>query len=808
MTQELFDSVFNYFPITFKPPPGDPYGITAQQLKDRLKDCISATSAFAPFAFPALLDKLDSTSLNTKRDVLAALSACITHYDPKIVSTHAVTIWDAVKSEILNIQEADLVQDHLDLLTLLTARLSQSHLSGLSSLLKPIVSECNTHFEDAPTKQSQLSARILASVMQADWHVAELAIKATLPNLFALHDASDSSVKRRGVIEVLNVMLHTSQILSATWQTRDEQGVIIRDQATSNALKDFTSDLFRRLFAAVDSSDSERSLRLAGLEGLTTFVVIPALIESHDLEKLVVTATRIAMIPAVVEADDVLAAAMKLLVESAKQSPDVVTSQAIPVLYADIPDCPESSSSSYTAPLESLVKLSVEPQIANVIIQRLRSKLTAALHQSAPQTFINAVLTALLYVFAFGSPAKEDGVIRVSYLWDMAKPLLEQAMALAPGNDQLQSQFAIDILARICQLIIRPQSNHLQNQICHTLESLLDVSRPASDETWCRKLTCSLYLHAAFHRDVLDEDTVLRVLSSLKTAALSTEAQTATSHVALRHLTLVINKFIPAGQVDRLLSTSGLDTPSLLDPPTPSSLRLAFAVVSGLVLRTDAKSAVSLAIPKLCTILSSDLGPQAAPHFSTLLAQDEILSKPNHCLINGLYKQRVYSLVHAQILALSADAPTAHKKCALVALLGVLKQLPYGIIQPTIESISTLLLQSLDLQASSVASALIVLESVLLYDPKILETHVSSLVSRLLNAAAESLRAETREKALVCLALVAAQFKREALLPYRRGVVKKLLGVLDDQRRKVRAQGVRSRSAWLGLDADDDDDNE
>lgn len=64
--QDLFDSVFNYFPITFKPPPGDPYGITAQDLKDRLKDCISSASEFAPYSFPSLLDKLDSSSINTK----------------------------------------------------------------------------------------------------------------------------------------------------------------------------------------------------------------------------------------------------------------------------------------------------------------------------------------------------------------------------------------------------------------------------------------------------------------------------------------------------------------------------------------------------------------------------------------------------------------------------------------------------------------------------------------------------------------------------------------------------------------------
>lgn len=61
--------MFNYFPITFKPPPNDPYGITTQDLKDRLRDCISSTPDFAPYSFPALLDKLDSTSMNTKVNI-------------------------------------------------------------------------------------------------------------------------------------------------------------------------------------------------------------------------------------------------------------------------------------------------------------------------------------------------------------------------------------------------------------------------------------------------------------------------------------------------------------------------------------------------------------------------------------------------------------------------------------------------------------------------------------------------------------------------------------------------------------------
>ena len=60
--ETMFDSVYAYFPITFRPPPNDPYGITAQDLKIRLRDCISSSNLLAPYVIPNMLDKLDSTS--------------------------------------------------------------------------------------------------------------------------------------------------------------------------------------------------------------------------------------------------------------------------------------------------------------------------------------------------------------------------------------------------------------------------------------------------------------------------------------------------------------------------------------------------------------------------------------------------------------------------------------------------------------------------------------------------------------------------------------------------------------------------
>jgi DNA repair/transcription protein MET18/MMS19 len=91
--EDLFEVTFCYFPITFKPPPDDPYGISADDLKlnlrsvtcftrwgvqryakDRLslffflnyRHSLSSSPHFAKFAMPLLLEKLSSSSGSAK----------------------------------------------------------------------------------------------------------------------------------------------------------------------------------------------------------------------------------------------------------------------------------------------------------------------------------------------------------------------------------------------------------------------------------------------------------------------------------------------------------------------------------------------------------------------------------------------------------------------------------------------------------------------------------------------------------------------------------------------------------------------
>jgi DNA repair/transcription protein MET18/MMS19 len=109
--------VFCYFPITFRPPPNDPYGITSDDLKLALRyvrssfppshltdipprKCMASTPRFAPLAMPVFLEKLAPSLGASKRDVLQSLTECIPVYGQQAIQGYAADLWDNLKTEV------------------------------------------------------------------------------------------------------------------------------------------------------------------------------------------------------------------------------------------------------------------------------------------------------------------------------------------------------------------------------------------------------------------------------------------------------------------------------------------------------------------------------------------------------------------------------------------------------------------------------------------------------------------------------------------------------------------------------------
>lgn len=799
--QDMFEAAFNYFPITFKPPPDDPTGITAQDLKDRLRECIAANSDFAPYAFPALLDKLDSTSMNTKRDVLQAIQACVIGYEPKTINLYSVTLWDALKFEILSVQEEDLAEEALKALALIAAKFSE--LEGpLNAYLRPIIKECNEHLEDAPTKQSQGAGRILHAVAVGSPLVADKVAKGILPVLFTLYQSSDSITKRRGLLEVYN------EIIKAYVEFQSAG-----DNASPEALRAFSSDSLEIMLRALNSAPkAEVSFRLTALSGLTQLAGVHGVLSEDEVARVITSVDDIILHERVEGHGNIEKDAIQSLVEMSRSVPEAIRSQAIPAFMVELPDVPDEES-PYLQVLQAFAQLSTEQQVFDTVVLRIKNKYSAARYQNAPKSYQRSLLLAMLYAFTQGSPLYEDGAIRSTYFSEYAEPLISQLKEALPSE---RDDSITEIVGRIANIILRMQSSHFQSTVYNrNLAWMSPLADHPGDTNERVRLYApfSLYYYAAIRSEIAEPADVVTLLRSQAHYLLSPGIDTVGRSVVTRHLSLLINKFLASATMQKSLEESGIEVEALLGARhNPQAVGVAFAVVKALVVQGKCGALTSKYIQALLEILPTS-DEAFARRFAGLLAPDDILTKLNHCVVSGLYKQRIFSQTVLPMIESVRSAEPSTKTNYLIALSGILRWLPFSIMESSLPSLVSPLLQSLDLNQSAYQevkySTLTIFESLLMHIPSVAEEHSASLITRLLNStSAPGNRAKTRAKALKCLTLVPRQLKQESVVPYRRPVVKKLLGCLDDAKRNVRAEAVRCRSAWLALDEGKDEDDE
>ena len=271
----------------------------------------------------------------------------------------------------------------------------------------------------------------------------------------------------------------------------------------------------------------------------------------------------------------------------------------------------------------------------------------------------------------------------------------------------------------------------------------------------------------------------------------------------LRQIGLLINKFSLAQESDTIFGLFKNLVSALFETTVApgNSVRVVFWVAKGLILRLDHTDQI---LERLLNLLSiRECGVACARGFGLLLAPDEILSKENGAKIRLLAKQRVFNICVPIFAREFRTAKPATKSNYLIALSGILKYMLTEVVISEIDAILPLLLQSLDLEDSDVKAATIQTLTVMSQEnPQAVETHVGSLVSRLLRCVTfpNVNPANVRHDALGCLRMFPEKMKGSTLLPYKSQMTKGLLNVLDDPRRHVRKEAVECRAAWFNMD--------
>ena len=317
---------------------------------------------------------------------------------------------------------------------------------------------------------------------------------------------------------------------------------------------------------------------------------------------------------------------------------------------------------------------------------------------------------------------------------------------------------------------------------------------------------------------------------------ISSESDATIRLALLRQLSLLINKWLISVSDDELLTSSSSLIPwnaldhnmsdiSGIGRLQESALLTIIYISKALILR--ASPATSTLLPRLLSLLSHpQLGLPTARCLALLLSPDPIISRDNHATIRLLHKQRLFTYcVPYLVSTFRTTADSVLKPNYLIALSGLLANVPIELVLPHLDDLVPLLLQSLDLPSSAVKLATIETLTVTIREtPAVLETHINSLIARLMRCAEGRTRdtppvsflasprllidltdvvipeQRARLLALHCLALFPKCFRHELLRSQQREVVKRLMSCLDDTKREVRKAGVDCRRGWEGLD--------
>lgn len=714
-------------------------------------------------------------------------------------------------------------------------QLSENTAGSLNAYIKSITKECNEHLEDAPTKQSASAGRILHAIARVSPQVEDVVLGAVLPTLFTLYQTADNMAKRRGLIEVLVQLIRADIDVYGQWRLVDSEVVHPGPRTSENALLKFRDQALEVMSNGLaTASVKEVSFRLAALDGLLQLSTTRLVLDDDDITKVVTLFHGVVISEESYGKDDVKSAAITGLVGIAHQKPQLVIDKAFPAFMAELPDKDTEGSDAYVPVLEAFARLAGEEHIFSIVVLRLKNKINSAVQQGSSEKYVVALLSALLYAFSQGAAKLEGTDDHCPYFDDIIVPLLVHVQS--PSPSPFDNEVALDVIGRLLNKILREQTSEFQKSkvapevyTLRTGQSLAQVppfELEASAEQR-RKLIVSTHILAAIRKDVPAPAEPKDLLSALMSMAALEDISLRVRLAIGSQISLVVNKFIPIPALKTTIGEILYDPVNLISSEKLSNanIRILFSIIKGLTLRNAPM--LSTVMPSLLSLLVSPThGLTVARGFSSLLAPDEILSKANHCVVSGLHKQKAFNLLVPAIANSFKSADPSTKTNYLVALSGIVRWVPYEIIESELSNLSPLLLQSLDLPdaVEDVKHATVdALTAVLIHNPRALEEHASSLISRLLNTATATIKngstslkgsgsktpanpAAVRAVALKCLGLVPEKLRGEIVLPFRRQVVKKLTAALDDGKRAVRLEAVRCRANWLGLDEVGDDD--
>ncbi|WFC96571.1 hypothetical protein MBRA1_003232 [Malassezia brasiliensis] len=833
-TESFFNILFCYFPITFRPPPDDPYHITPDMLKEALRACISASPAFAPMAMPLLLEKLAASGGTAKVDVLRTLDAALPVYGRAAAEANADALWGHLKLDVLQPTDDESAACAQTLLTTLLrvvygakaeappGAMDDAPTPGASPALPGIgttvLDECRLNLGEPGKALAKATLQLVQSLLDATPTTSAVAIHAVLTQLLRHLDEHDED--EAAVLPLLAALLDLVQRLYAEPAADESAAPPARTyDSDGRPLDAFHDALFSALLRGL-----ERRRDVAALHGLVMLTQVPALLRPSEVEYATRAIQAVAVAPDVAHAEALRDAALGGLERIARTHTRAVEAHTLPFLLAQLP---------YTLPadaelgrirdaLGALARLCVRPELFDALVVRLCALLDTALGEPRADAVRVGYACALLATLQVCLEAKRAA--RHTDVPKYAVQLPLRLLGLLRTDDALVGADAavVQQVSEVVTLVVPTLPAERQAALLHDVAKQVPIPAPGAPRVDAERVAVLAAVAVAARREAAlpaDATAWLRaawalVVDRAPPPALATQA-------TCFFLCALANKYVAADEARELADALW---PDLAAPTRPLAARVAAVhawvwIARGLLARSDDTGAAMLDRVRTELFPAADIGMQAANALRILARHDALITRANGFQVRMLYKQRLLDRLLPQLVTdyrAHAESPAA--MTYLVALATLLPALPDAAVSDRVTELLPLLVHTLGIpDAHARASAARALATALTELPErpvdpppptpleeALQASLATLVPRLLAQvpAGPHTPAPTRTAALQVLGALVPRLAHDALVPYRRDVVHALgtprQGV-DDARRSVRVHAVDCRDAWFRI---------
>ena len=824
-SHQLFDILFSYFPITFKPPKDDAYKISNADLKLALRQALSASDIFAADALGNLIDKLAATSPAIKNDTLLTLLACLDTFGGKPCVEYWLPMWNALKFEIMHSSDGS-ENSYMDpiakdepqnlshnqsnyRLSLDVLRSVAKQLVGLDKAIfvtyaTHIIEELKPNFQY--TKDLRQSCGVLAAIGSANLVAFNEIIDQTLP-LFLENTSEISKLK----LMLLNLSFFLDSYITLCKGLQGNESDL-NTFIKENHLNDQKDEILMILGMALTSNSKiEVTVRTLSVIQFTKLIKMQGYLTREEVALIIQYLT-----------ETILTDTNKNIYYACLEGLKVISETYEDLVY-DV--CLKQLLDLLPNRFNELVLYHKDEEIIQIdIVLKVILDFTTSRHTLIKESIV-ALIRKLLDVYNTGDDEAVDYCfVLLSTIYSLfdnnivmmdiedvtnIKKISESDIFAILDNDSASNAILLDDqnLSLISNLLyfLNAKSKREIHQ-----EELIRYNKLFIDEYHVISQSSRLVLPWVKVLEALDKDASFAELHKVMDSAVTLVRNSSTTQMSsfeklgyMELITTLVNKWFN-GPEENTVIEKYVDW----NNHTTVNLEMIAWIAKGLIMKNSPVSEVI--VSKFLELLNdTEYGVVSSKLFELFVVDISSLGKIKGITWNNnvkmLYKQKFFNDVFQKLVAsygqpnLSLDI-----KCNyLTALSLILKHTPNKLVEQFMNDLLPMLLQALEMPNTEVRiSALDTLKDTTEKFSLLITENIDTLLPLLLKLVvpgSEYNNVTVRLLALKLIGLLANAVPLNYLQPYKQEVINSLLATLSDKKRVVRKQCIDTRQIYFEL---------